>query len=180
VDAMKLLVKHGADPSIPTKAAPGDRAQAGGASAAAAYQKIFGAGNYSGVAHVPDGGPCMYPIHAAAGNSGEGAGRAGNAHRHVRDGWLPAMKYLVEEMGADVTARDCLGYTAIHGAAGRGNNQVILYLVSKGADPTAIGESGLSAIDLANGPADGTSPFPETVALLESMGAVNHQLCVFC
>jgi ankyrin repeat protein len=180
IDAMKLLVKYGADPNIPTKAPPDDRAQAGGTSAAQVYQKLHGEGNYSGVPEVPNGGPCMYPIHAVAGNSGEGAGRAGNAHHHVRDGWLPAMKYLVEELHADVNVRDCLGYGTIHGAAGRGNDDVIKYLVSKGADPLMIGYSGLSAVDLANGPADGTSPYLSTVALLESMGVVNHHLCVFC
>ena len=180
IDAMKLLVKYGADPNIPTKAPPNDRANAGGQSAAGVYQKLYGEGNYSGVPYVENGGPCMYPIHAVAGNSGEGAGRAGNAHRHVRDGWLPAMKYLVEELHADVTLRDCLGYGTVAGAAGRGNNDVIKYLVEKGADPKLIGYSGLTAADLANGPADGTSPYPETVALLESMGVVNHHLCVFC
>ena len=177
VDAMKLLVQYGADPNIPTKAPPGNRANAGGASAAAVLGMKE---NMSGLPDVPDGGPCMYPIHAASGNSGEGAGRAGNAHRHVRDGWIPALKYMVEELGADAAARDCLGYSTIHGAAGRGMNDVILYLVLKGADPKVIGVSGLSTVDMANGPADGTSPYPETIALLESMGAVNHHLCVFC
>jgi ankyrin repeat protein len=180
VDAMKLLVKYGADPHVPTKASPGGRENAGGQSAAGAFQKKFGIGDYSGLPPVPDGQPCWYPIHAASGNSGEGAGRAGNAHRHVRDGWIPALQYLVEELGADVTLRDCLGYGTIHGAAGRGMNDVILYLASKGADPGSVGRSGLTAIDLANGPADGTSPFPETVALLESMGVVNNHMCVFC
>jgi ankyrin repeat protein len=172
VDAMKLLVRYGADPNIPTKAMPGNRHGGG--------ELKIPDEDFSGVPLIPDGGPCMYPIHAASGNSGEGAGRAGNFHRHVRDGWIPAVRYLVEELGADVTLRDCLGYGTVHGAAGRGMNDVILYLVSKGADPTIIGRSGLSTIDLANGPADGTSPYPSTIALLESMGAVNHHLCVFC
>ena len=52
---------------------------------------------------------------------------------------------VVEEVGADPTLRDCLGYGTVHGAAGRGMNDVILYLVSKGADPTLIGRSGLTA-----------------------------------
>jgi ankyrin repeat protein len=180
VDAMKLLVKYGADPNIPTKAPPGDRSNAGGQSAAGAFAKKFGAQDWSGLPPVRGGEPCNYPIHAASGNSGEGAGRAGNAHRHVRDGWIPALKYLIEELGADPTMRDCLGYGTIHGAAGRGMDDVILYLVSKGADPTIVGRSGLSPVDLANGPADGTSPYPSTIALLESMGAVNHNLCIFC
>jgi ankyrin repeat protein len=180
VDAMKLLVKYGADPSIGTKAPPGDRSNAGGQSAAGAFAKKFGDRDWSGLPAIAAGGLCLSPIHAASGNSGEGAGRAGNAHRHVRDGWIPALKYLVEEVGADPTSRDCLGYGTIHGAAGRGMDDVILYLISKGADPTIIGRSGLSTVDLANGPADGTSPYPSTIALLESMGAINNHLCIFC
>ena len=83
VDAMKLLVAYGADPNIPTKAPPGNRHGGG--------ELTFPDEDMSGVPPIPDGGPCMYPIHAASGNSGEGAGRAGNFHRHVRDGWLPAI-----------------------------------------------------------------------------------------
>ena len=30
---------------------------------------------------------------------GYGLGFAGNTHRHVPDGWLPAVKFLVEELG---------------------------------------------------------------------------------
>ena len=47
---------------------------------------------------------------------------------------LAAVKYLVEELHADVNARDHDGNTAMHNAAARGDNEMILYLVSKGAD----------------------------------------------
>ena len=39
----------------------------------------------------------------------------------------------MEELGADVNARDLNGYTPLHHAAARGDNEMILYLVSKGA-----------------------------------------------
>ena len=172
VAAMKLLVEYGADPHMPTKAPAG----------------ILFVGleieepetDQSGVPPIPPGGPGTYPIHAASGNSGEGAGRAGNFHRHVPDGWLPALKYLVEELGADVKLRDHLGYGTIHGAAGRGMNDVILYLVEQGADPLIVGRSGRTTIDMANGPANGLTPFYGTIEFLESMGAINNHLCVFC
>jgi hypothetical protein len=61
----------------------------------------------------------------------------GNSHRHAPDGWLPAMKYLVEELKADVNQRDLNGMTPLHHAASRGDNEMILYLVSKGADVKA-------------------------------------------
>ncbi|HYW51073.1 MAG TPA: ankyrin repeat domain-containing protein, partial [Gemmatimonadaceae bacterium] len=79
----------------------------------------------------------VYPIHAAAG-VGYGNGFAGNSHRHAPDGWMPSLKYLVEELGADVNQRDVTGYTPLHHAAARGDNAMILYLVSKGADVKAV------------------------------------------
>jgi ankyrin repeat protein len=98
----------------------------------------------------------------------------------VPDGWVPAVKYLVEELGADVNARDHNGYTPLHHAAARGDNDLIRYLVSKGADPKAVARSGQTTIDLANGPVQRVQPYPETIALLESLGAVNNHRCVSC
>jgi ankyrin repeat protein len=37
----------------------------------------------------------------------------------------------VEELGAEVNARDANGYTPLHHAAARGDNEMILYLVSR-------------------------------------------------
>jgi ankyrin repeat protein len=176
VEAMKLLVRYGADPHIPTRASPGDRH-------GDAHELIIAraAGrDLSGLPPVPNGGPGVYPIHVVSGYGGEGAGSAANSQRHVRDGWIPALRYLVEELGADVTLRDFLGYGTIHHAAGRGMNDVIHYLVSKGADPTVVGRLGLTTIDLANGPRDGVYPFPSTILLLDGLGAVNNHICQTC
>jgi hypothetical protein len=128
---------------------------------------------------IPPGGPGAFPIHAAAGVE-YGEGFAGNAHRHAPDGWMPAMKYLVEVLGADVNARDNDGYTPLHHAAARGDNQMIQYLVSKGADVKAVARSGQTTADMANGPVQRVSPFPETVALLEKLGSRNNHNCVSC
>ncbi|MBA3270789.1 MAG: ankyrin repeat domain-containing protein [Acidobacteria bacterium] len=128
---------------------------------------------------VPAFGPGAFPIHAAAGVE-YGEGFAGNAHRHAPGGWLPAVKYLVEEMGADVNARDNDGYTPLHHAAARGDNEVILYLVSKGADPKAVARSGQTTADMANSPVQRLSPIPETVALLMKLGSKNSNKCVVC
>jgi ankyrin repeat protein len=175
--AMKLLVSYGADPDIPTIAPPRPvrRGPQGGGpgvdGTSAPVEKP--------APPVPYGGPGAYALHAAAGLE-YGEGFAGNAHRHAPGGWMPAVKYLVEELGADVNAQDNDGYTPLHHAAARGDNEMILYLVSKGADVTAIARSGQTVADMANGPVQRVSPFPDTVALLEKLGSKNSHRCVSC
>ena len=133
----------------------------------------------SGLPAVPPGGPGVMPLHAASG-VGYGEGFAGNAHRHTPDGWMPAVKYLIEELRADINARDHGGYTALHNAASRGDNEMILYLVEMGGDVTVVSRRGQTTADMANGPVQRVSPFPETVALLESLGSHNNNNCVTC
>jgi ankyrin repeat protein len=169
VEAMRLLVAYGADPNIPTTAPP-PRARRGGSVAAK---------DPSGLPPMPAGGPAVFPLHAASG-VGYGEGYESNAHRHAPDGWLPAVRYLVEALGADVNARDHNGYNAVHHAASRGDNAVIRYLVAKGADVTAVSRRGQTTADMANGPYQRTSPYPETVALLEALGSKNNHKCVGC
>jgi len=133
----------------------------------------------SGMPPVPGAGPGIYAIHAAAGVE-YGEGFIGNAHRHAPNGWMPSIKYLVEELGFDVNMRDDGGYTPLHHAAARGDNEMIKYLVSKGADPKAVNREGQTTVDMANGPVQRTQPFPETIKLLEGMGAINNHKCVSC
>jgi len=174
VPAMKLLVKYGADPTIPTIKPVG---RLPGADAPAEAE---GAGaDPSGLPPVPTGGPGVYPIHAASG-VGYGEGYAANAHQHAPDGWLPAVRYLVEELHADVNARDFNGYNPLHHAAARGDNELIQYLVSKGADITAVSRKGQTVADMANGPVQRIPPFPETVALAEKLGSKNSHKCKSC
>ena len=133
----------------------------------------------SGLPPVPTGGPAVFAIHAASG-VGYGEGFAGNAHRHVENGWLPAVKFLVEEIGMDVNMRDHNGYTAMHHAAARGDNAMILYLVEQGGDVTVVSRRGQTTADMANGPVSRVSPLPETVALLESRGSASSHNCLTC
>ena len=93
---------------------------------------------------------------------------------------LAAVKYLVEETGADVNAVDGDGNTAVHHAAARGDNEMIVYLVSNGATVTRVNRAGQTTVDMANGPVQRTQPYPETIALLEKLGAVNNHKCVSC
>jgi ankyrin repeat protein len=186
VPAMKLLLTLGADPTIPTMKPPERRRRGGpGGGEGRGGEGRGGEGrggarvDPSGLPPVPVGGPGIPPIVAAAG-AGYGRGYAANDHRHAPDAWLPAMQFLVEELGADPNARDHEGFTALHYAAARGDNALIEYLVSKGADVTAVARTGQTTVDMANGPVQRISPYLETVALLEKLGARNNHRCVSC
>jgi ankyrin repeat protein len=103
-----------------------------------------------------------------------GLGWGANASRTVPNGWLPAVQFLVAEAGADVNAKDIYNYTALHGAAYRGDNDVVKYLVSKGAKLDIRSKQGQTVTDMANGPmvnAHLPIDHPDTIALLESLGA---------
>jgi ankyrin repeat protein len=171
VDAMKLLVSYGADPSIPT-VKPAERPETGDAGRREMR-------DVSGLPPVPTGGPGVPPLLAAAG-AGYGEGFAGNSHRHAPGGMLAAVKYLVDELGADVKARDHEGNTAIHHAASRGDTEMIRYLVSKGADVKTVNREGQTTIDMANGPVQRVQPWPDTIQYLESLGAKNNHKCLSC
>jgi len=175
VPAMKLLMAHGADPSIPTLK-PAGRLQNPDAPA---ELDSTAKSDPSGLPPIPVGGPGVYPIHAASG-VGYGEGFAANAHQHAPDAWIPAVKYLVEDLHLDVNARDFNGYNAVHHAAARGDNQLIEYLVSKGADVKAVSRKGQTTVDMANGPVQRIPPFLETVSYLEKLGAVNSHKCKSC
>ena len=193
--AMRLLVTHGADSDIPTKAPPPRRARRGTTAEnddesdvpavlpatpgfwVATDLTTMGP-DPSGLPPFKEGDPGVYPIHAASG-VGYGEGFAGNAHRHAPDAWLATVQYLIE-LGADVSQRDQNGYNAIHHAAARGHNELILYLVEQGGDVTAVSRRGQTTADMANGPVQRIQPFPETIALLERLGAKNNHNCLSC
>ena len=128
---------------------------------------------------MPTAGPDIPPLVAAAG-AGYGEGFAANAHRFAPTGMLAAVKYLVDELHADVNVRDADGNTALHNAAARGDNEMIEYLVSKGADVTLVNRTGQTTVDMANGPVQRVQPYPETIKLLEKLGAKNNHKCVSC
>ena len=179
VTAMRLLHSYGADPDIWTTKLPSRR-------------RFFDPGNPaantggdeeeldpSGLPPVPVGGPAVHPMHAASG-VGFGTSRVAQQHRSVPDGWLPAMKYFIEELGVDPNLRDMDGYTPIHHSAARGDNETIIYLVEQGADVTLVSRRGQTTADMANSPEQRAQPHPATIALLEKLGSHNNHNCQSC
>ena len=200
VDAMRLLVDHGADPQLwntvtrpfssrgPRRQQLGDPPPAEEEEDKTKTKTEEASGLVSEEDEVkaeeeevlpdlgpptPAGGPATSPLHIAS-----GAGFDGNFRRNSPAGFMPAIRFLVEELGYDVNARDYKGYTPMHHAALRGDNEMILYLVEKGGDPLVVSRSGQTTVDMANGPRQRVQPFEETIKLLEGMGAKNNHRAV--
>ncbi len=72
------------------------------------------------------------------------------------------------------------GFTALHHAAARGDNETITYLIGRGANVLAVNRAGQTTVDMANSPEQPTQPFPDAIALLERLGAKNHHNCRAC
>jgi len=175
VEAMRLLLRYEADPHIPTRAPESLREGRNTQGYGAQWE-----GDASGLPPTPPGGPGHHPIHAAA---GVGYARDYNwDHRHAPapDAFLRAVRFLVEEVGADVNARDHYGYGALHGAAARGDDRLIEYLVEQGADVTVVSRSGETTADSANAPYQRAAVHPGTIRLLISLGAGFNDNCVGC
>jgi ankyrin repeat protein len=164
LDAMKLLAAYGADPNIPTSwPAVGMRER---------RQQDGRQQEDSGLPSIPEGVPSAYPVHSAAGGGWLGLGAF--SVRSVPDQFMSVLKYLIDEHGADVDLRDSWGYTPLHYAASRGDDEMIRYLVAQGADVGAITRLGQSTADMARGGRAGfftRVEYPETVGLLQSLGS---------
>ena len=164
VEAMKMLAAHGADPNIPTRwPAVGMRER---------RQQDGRQQEDSALPWIPEGEFNAYPIHSATGGGWQGLGAF--SVRSVPGNFLNAVKYLVEEHGADVNLPDSWGYRPLHYAAARGDNTMIEYLVSQGADVTQITRLGQSTADMARGGRSGffvRVAYPETEKLLLTLGS---------
>ena len=134
VEAMRILVKGGADPNLATDAG-------------------------------------VTPLMVAA-----GIGWSGNFTQNAPDSWMDAVQYCIE-LGADVNAIDRKGFTALHGAASRGDNEMVQYLVDHGARVDVVNKDGNSVADMAFGPSRFFIPKPDTVALLVKLGSPFQNNC---
>ena len=81
---------------------------------------------------------------------------------------------LCYSLGMDVNAVNSMGLTALHGAANRGSDDIIRFLVDKGAKLDVKDKEGRTPLTWAEGVFLATHPArpkPTSIALLESMGA---------
>jgi uncharacterized protein len=130
LDVMRLLLKHGADPNLPTF---------GGTTAlmaAAGVNWVFD--------QTADHGPAAR---------------------------LDAVK-LCHELGMDVNAINSMGLTALHGAANRGSDDIIRFLVEKGARLDVKDKEGRTPLTWAEGVFLATHPAvpkPSSMALIKSL-----------
>jgi ankyrin repeat protein len=102
-----------------------------------------------------------------------GVGWAGNFSRNAGDAAIDAVRYCIE-LGLDVNTQDVTGYTALAGAAWRGDNDLVRLLVEHGAKLDPRTHRGWSVTDMATGPylrTTGSTPHPDTVELLLKLGA---------
>ena len=181
LDLMKSLLAHGANPNVkltrklwfrPTShnqqwistvgTTPFWRAAQG--TDVPAMRALFAAGADPKIASAAGTTPLMVAA---------GLGYAGNFSQNVPDSWLAAVKYCLE-LGLDINAADNQGYTALHGAAYRGDNALVRFLAEKGARLDARTKRGWSVTDMANAPSLRSSvplAHPETIALLLTFGA---------
>ena len=111
------------------------------------------------------------PFMAAA-----GLGRSTYTPRQPRGVRSPSAEEAVRvllETGADIHAVNEADFTALHGAAFRGLNEVVDYLVAQGADVDARDFRGRTAYRMAEGSKQSFQfqSWPETAALLAALGA---------
>jgi len=96
-----------------------------------------------------------------------------------QDHLLEAVKLCVE-LGQDVNAANSMGVRAVHGAANRGSDAIVRYLVEQGARLDAKDNQGRSAYTWAQGVFLATHaavPKPDTMRLIEELCRSKGQRC---
>jgi ankyrin repeat protein len=146
--AMRLLLKRGADPKIATGSdVPQDVSQP--------------------VRRQPGG---INPLMAAAGLGSKEEDTVGRKKTDADS--IEAIKVCLEG-GVDINAADGRGQTALYGAALMGYDQVVKFLLARGANPAIKDQRGFTALDAAEGKAGGfgfgggsANPHPTTAKIL--------------
>lgn len=164
-----LLDDRGGDPILWTGATPLLRA-----AKAADVDAIELLIEHGALLELPEEGG-VTPLMAASGLKWYSIDTRG---KYVTEAQSLAAVEILLDAGADIAARDGFGLTALHGAAYRGWNDMVRYLVSRGADPLATDNEGYTPFDAAEGRIRGvgreanvTTVHEETARLIESLVA---------
>jgi ankyrin repeat protein len=91
----------------------------------------------------------------------------------ARQRMLSGVRFLVEEVGADVNAANAAGFTALHGAAYKGSEQIIAYLVEHRSKMDVRDFRGRTPYRLAQWSRNSTDfwQWPKAAELLIKLGA---------
>ena len=111
------------------------------------------------------------PLHVAA-----GIGWIGNFNQNAPDSWIAAVE-LCLKLGNDINALDIKGYTALHGAASRGDLEMSKLLVKNGAKADIVAKDKNSVADMAFGPSRFFIPKPDIAAELAKLGSPFQNNC---
>jgi ankyrin repeat protein len=181
VDGMKLLVSRGADPNVKNIDNVTPLLVASGAGYHGNDDIISPAGRMAAVRYLVD--EIHADVNAVDGREGMTAFNPDAApvapvvpaavNQQPASGQQPMPMMMLGRNPAG-------GYSALHNAAQRGDNEMILFLVSRGARLDAVSKNGNTITDMANGPRQRVQPFAETIALLEALGVKNSYKCVSC
>ena len=110
-------------------------------------------------------------VAAGLGRRVPGAGAGEEMRRGPQAPLAEAGLKILVEAGADVNTANEAGFTALHGAAFNGSNEVIEYLVKQGANINAQQFQGQTAYRLAQGSGSFTwHTYPGTAELLAALG----------
>lgn len=186
LEVIRMLLEHGADPNPRTTESPPVREHLLSVTGTLEWVDFTGQTPFLSAAlagdvtvmrlllehgadpHVPTFGGTT-PLMAAAGINWV----VSQTYTEGPDALLEAVELCVE-LGMDVNATNSMGLTAIHGAANRGSDAIIEFLVSRGARLDVADNEGRTPLDWAHGVFLATHPAepkPSSIELIERLAA---------
>ena len=77
-----------------------------------------------------------------------GCGPSVDIHQAAERGNIEVVKQAIAD-GADVNAKDDIGWTPLHPATAAGHKEIVELLIAKGADVNAMDDDGITPLDFA-------------------------------